>query len=281
MADTAPTVPPTPAKVLKAPLAPPPPMVTATPGSQNSIDVSWSEPPNTGRPDIQHYNLQYRQGESGNWTDGPQDVNGMTATIAGLVPATVYQVRVRAVNADGDGAWSQSGTGSTAKAPLAPPPPMVTATPGSLKSLDVSWTEPPNTGRPDIQHYDLQYRPGAGGNWTDGPQDENGMTATIASLVPSTAYQVRVRAENADGDGAWSEPGTGSTSTSTYDPKAWIIRFGRTAADHVSEVVRDRLSAPLAEGSVVTLAGAPVPTWSTEGQTRPSATEPTVPRLIR
>ena len=171
-------------KVLKVPLAPPPPMVTATPGSQNSIDVSWSAPPNTGRPDIQHYNLQYRQGESGNWTDGPQDVNGMTATIAGLVPATVYQVRVRAVNADGDGAWSQPGTGCTAKVPLAPPPPMVTATPGSRKSLDVSWTAPPNTGRPDIQHYDLQYRQGAGGNWTAGPQDENGMTATIAGLVP-------------------------------------------------------------------------------------------------
>ena len=263
-------------KVLKAPLAPPPPMVTATPGSQNSIDVSWSAPPNTGRPDIQHYNLQYRQGESGNWIAGPQDVNGMTATIAGLVPATVYQVRVRAVNADGDGAWSQPGTGCTAKAPLAPPAPTVTATPGSWRSLDVSWSAPPNTGRPDIQHYDLQYHQGTGGNWADGPQDENGMTATISGLVPYTTYQARVRAVNADGDGAWSEPGTGSTST--YDPNAWITRFGRTAADHVFEVVRDRLSAPLAEGFVVTLAGAPVPTWSAdEGQTdidRPQFRDP-------
>ncbi len=249
----------------KVPLAPPPPMVTATPGSQNSIDVSWSAPPNTGRPDIQHYDLQYRQGAGGNWTDGPQDVNGMTATIVGLVPATVYQVRVRAVNADGDGAWSQPGTGCTAKAPLAPPPPMVTATPGSRKSLDVSWTAPPNTGRPDIQHYDLQYRQGEGGSWTDGPQDVNGMTATIAGLVPYTAYQVRVRAVNADGNGAWSEPGTGSTNTD--NSKAWVTRFGRTVADQVSEVVRDRLSASLAEGFEVTLAGASVPTWSTEGQT--------------
>ena len=183
-ATEAPLAPPVKEKAPKAPLAPTAPTVTATPGSQNSIDVSWSAPPNTGRPDIQHYNLQYRQGESGNWIAGPQDVNGMTATIAGLVPATVYQVRVRAVNADGDGAWSQPGTGCTAKAPLAPPTPTVTATPGSRKSLDVSWSAPPNTGRPDIQHYDLQYRQGAGGNWTDGPQDVNGMTATIAGLVP-------------------------------------------------------------------------------------------------
>ena len=45
-----------------------------------------------------------------------------------------------------------------------PPPvmnkPVVTATANSTTSLEVSWTAPPNPGRPRIDSYDLQYRAG-------------------------------------------------------------------------------------------------------------------------
>ena len=47
-----------------------------------------------------------------------------------------------------------------------PPPvmnkPVVTATANSTTSLEVSWTEPSNPGRPRIDSYDLQYRVGRG-----------------------------------------------------------------------------------------------------------------------
>ena len=88
------------------------PSVSATAGSGTSLDVTWAAPSNTG-PAITSYDLQYRQGTSGNFTTGPQNVTVTSAAIGGLMPNTSYQVQVRATNGDGDGDWSFSGTGQT------------------------------------------------------------------------------------------------------------------------------------------------------------------------
>ena len=105
--------------VNEPPLAPAAPRVTATPGTTDSLTVSWSAPSNTGRPDISSYDLQYREGTSGSW-NGPQNESGTSATITGLTAApTAYQVQVRATNSDGTGPWSPSGRIRTA-----PPPPV-------------------------------------------------------------------------------------------------------------------------------------------------------------
>ena len=98
------------------------------------------------------------------------------------------------------------------EAPGRPAAPNVSATSGSTTSLDASWTEPTNTG-PDIDDYDLRYREGTSGDWTDGPQNQTGTGAAIGSLDAGTAYQVQVRATNAEGDGDWSQSGSGSTTT--------------------------------------------------------------------
>ncbi len=105
--------------VNEPPLAPATPRVTETPGTTNSLTVRWSAPSNTGRPAIESYDLQYREGTSGNWT-GPQNETGTSATITGLTaPAAAYRVQVRATNSDGTGPWSPSGRIRTA-----PPPPV-------------------------------------------------------------------------------------------------------------------------------------------------------------
>ena len=101
------------------PLAPSAPRVTATPGTPDSLTVRWSAPSNTGRPAISSYDLQYREGTSGDWI-GPQNETGTSATITGLTaPAAAYRVQVRATNSDGTGPWSPSGRIRTA-----PPPPV-------------------------------------------------------------------------------------------------------------------------------------------------------------
>ena len=95
------------------PSAPGAPTVTATSGSTTSLDVSWTAPANGGKPPITGYDLQYRQGTTGSFQAGPQNVAGASATISSLQTNALYQVQVRATNAEGDGPYSSSGSGRT------------------------------------------------------------------------------------------------------------------------------------------------------------------------
>ena len=82
------------------------------PASSTSLTVTWDEPTNTG-PNIDDYDVQYREGDSGNFTPYSHNSADRIATIAGRTPGTSYQVQVKAHNAEGWSDWSNSGTGST------------------------------------------------------------------------------------------------------------------------------------------------------------------------
>ena len=71
--------------VEEKPLAPDAPTVSPVSGSTTSVLVSWVAPSNTGRPSITSYDLQYREGNTGDFMDGPQNQTGTSATISGLV----------------------------------------------------------------------------------------------------------------------------------------------------------------------------------------------------
>ena len=310
------------------PSAPATPMVSAVSGSTTSLSVSWAAPANAGKPPIESYDVQYRAGSSGDWSDGPEDVATTTATITSLTANTLYQARVRATNAEGDSGWSEPpGSGRTntltnnapvfdpampereiaentaagvnvgapvtatdadagdtlsytlggadvasfdfvettgqirtkagvsydheAKSsytvtvtasdgtatadasvtisitdvdepPSAPATPAVSAVSGSSTSLSVSWAAPANAGKPAIASYDVQYRAGTSGSWSDGPENVAATTATVTGLVADTLYEARVRATNAEGDSGWSSPpGSGRTNApSTSAPGA-------------------------------------------------------------
>ena len=96
--------------VREPPETPDPPIVSAA--SSTSLTVTWDEPTNTG-PDISDYDVQYREGDSGNFTSWSHNSADRTATITGRTPDTSHQVQVRARNAEGTSDWSGSGTGST------------------------------------------------------------------------------------------------------------------------------------------------------------------------
>lgn len=103
--------------VAEPPPAPAAPAVVAGAGTTDTLRVSWTAPATTGRPAIQHYDLQYRAA-SGAPRAGPRGVGGTAADIGGLEPDTVYNVQVRAVNDEGESTWSPAGTGRTAYAPF-------------------------------------------------------------------------------------------------------------------------------------------------------------------
>ena len=105
--------------VQEPPLAPDAPSVDGGTDNKTSLEVSWKAPDNDGRPDIVRFDLQYRTSRtgSGGWQDGLHGKTGTSATITDLQEGTQYDVQVRAVNADGDGPWSDSGRGTPGVAP--------------------------------------------------------------------------------------------------------------------------------------------------------------------
>ena len=101
--------------------------------------------------------------------------------------------------------------------PERPAAPVVST--ASDTSLSVSWTAPDNPDdRPPITSYDLQYRRGTSGSWTNGPQNVSGTSTTIPGLNGGTPYQVQLRATNDEGDSPWSPPGSGRTNVTGNGP---------------------------------------------------------------
>ena len=72
--------------------------------------VRWQAPEESV---VSSYDLRYREGSTGDFIDGPQDVIGTRVIIMGLSPDTEYEIQVRASNSTGDGDWSELGTVQT------------------------------------------------------------------------------------------------------------------------------------------------------------------------
>ena len=82
-------------------------------GSSTSLLVTWTAPDTNGGPSLTDYDVEYRQGTSGDWNDWPHDGTVVTTTIMSLKPHADYQVRVRALNDEGASDWSPPGSGQT------------------------------------------------------------------------------------------------------------------------------------------------------------------------
>ncbi len=106
------------------------------------------------------------------------------------------------------------------------PPTILSAQPvaDSLTSLTLTWQAAALEGRPPVTGHHLSYRETGASNWISivTGVDGNAAQAVIVSLLPDTAYQLRVRAINAAGQGPWSSPFTGSTATPSAEPRISI-----------------------------------------------------------
>ena len=200
----------TPAAVPDAPDQP-----TLTTGHQR-IDVSWTAPHNDNGSAVTGYALRYRRQNvnstwPSSWTSLSHTGTGTTAAMTSLTNGRAYQVQVRAKNANGSGPWSSTATATPAGAPSKVGTPTVTA---GDDALTVSWTAPASNGSA-ITGYSVEYCTSTDDctnddNWTD---DSPGGTETsheITGLSNGTAYKVRVRATNGEGNGLWSSSATGT-----------------------------------------------------------------------
>ena len=191
------------------------PTVSATAGSTTSLDVTWTAPTNTG-PAIASYDLQYRAGTSGNFTNGPQNVTGTSAAIGSLAADTSYEVQVRATNAEGDGDWSVAGTGRTTATSAPGAPTGLTATASGTTAINLSWSAPASTGGSAITGYKIEVSPNGTSGWTDQVANTNSTATTYAhtGLAAGDTRHYRVSAINTNGSGTASNVDSATTGTS-------------------------------------------------------------------
>ena len=103
-----------------------------------------------------------------------------------------------------------------------PPPKMAAPTVSKHSTtpktkLDAAWTALSTSsmaGKPAVSDYDVRYRlHGTTGpkSWTDANFTGTGLSTTLSGLTSHKSYEVQVRAENAEGNGPWSDSGSAIT----------------------------------------------------------------------
>ena len=129
--------------------------------------------------------------------------------------------------------------------PPAPDAPTVepAATDGHT-ALSVSWQAPTSSASP-ITGYAVEYRKQGVVSWSSENVTITGVTSAITNVLPDTAYEVQVRAENADGWGAWSEPGTGRTEVTPLDQQIDLTVSYQAAGYTVNEGATGNVSVTL------------------------------------
>ena len=170
------------------------PSVTAVDGNPTSLSVNWTAPSNTG-PDIDDYDLRYREGTTGAWTNGPPNVSGTSTTISGLTESTSYQVQVLARNAEGESPWSLPGSGQTGALGAPDVPHSLSATRGN-RQVVLSWVQP--SGGAEVTGY--EYEQDVSGRWISTGSTDT--TTTVTGLTNGQSYTFRVRAVNSAGASA-------------------------------------------------------------------------------
>ena len=217
--------------------------LSGVPGD-GQVTLTWEAPSSDGGSAITGY--QYEIDDSGTWLDADLDLE---ETVTGLTNGQPYAVAVRAVTASGPG-----------------PAAIVTATPVSTPGVPqtlrwvpgdgqvtLSWAAPSSDGGSAITRY--EYEIDDSGTWLDAGLDRQ---VTVTGLTNDRQYTVAVRAVNAIGDG---DEATATVTLGQSGPllRAWLSRFGRTVATHVTDTVGERLRDTAAPSSYVTVGGYRLP----------------------
>ncbi len=143
-----------------------------------TAQVSWTVP--AGTP-AASYTLEYRRLNDSNWT--LRQVSGTSASLDGLQPETMYELRVRTNCSGGSFSEFNLTTFQTQPVPCLAPQPVLGER--TTSSLALSWPVVP-----DANQYELEWRSGAS-SWNGIVL--NGTAFTISGLVASTDYEIRVR----------------------------------------------------------------------------------------
>lgn len=231
---------------------PAPPTQLDVSAGDRTLELSWIAPAADGGSKIRGYSIQYSNDRGATWTQWNAAINAqrLQETLTGLQNGMVYQVQVRASNGQGDGPWSAWEKGQPATTPVAPAPPALT--PGN-RQLRVNWNAPENDGGAPITGYRVQYSVDSSSTWREWHVSADAqpiLQTTIAGLENSTTYAVQVRAQNAQGDGPWSDSALDQPVGVPTAPRSLTLTPGNRQLHVNWDAPRDNGGAPISSYAI-------------------------------
>ena len=194
-------------------------VATAGDGSASIAFTDLTSPGSDGGAAITNYKYQL---DEGSWVAlSPVDTTS-PVTIPGLTNGVTYSVRLAAVNAAGDGYFSDAVSVTPAVAYTAPDAPTsLVATPGN-GSVSIAFVAGA-TGGDAITKY--QYQIGSG-SWTDVNSGGTSSLSSITGLTNGTLYSIKLRAYNGAGGGTESSSVSVTPYTTPSAPTSLVATTG-------------------------------------------------------
>ena len=185
------------------------------------LSLTWRPPANTGGSPITGYRIEWSSTGASPWNflvPGPAGT-ATTYLHTGLAPNTTRYYRVRALNAQGQGAPSNTVRGTTNAARPGQPRNLRARAAGPT-SISLAWEAPASDGGERITGYTIRVRGPSDGSWITIPRNTGPRETTFehTGLLPASAYRYQVAAINRVGTGQWSFEA--STSTFAQAPGA-------------------------------------------------------------
>lgn len=161
----------------------------------DSVSLAWAPVPGAAS-----YLIEYRTNGATDWNVLVTNAFNQAYSVTGLTPNIAYDFAILAVNAGGSSATPATVTATTA-APLAAPGAVVNLTAENVtaNSILLSWSTPTSGG--PAGSYLVQYRALGAPTWTESIPVISSTQSNVTSLVPNSAYEFQVMAQNSAGTG--------------------------------------------------------------------------------
>ena len=186
------------------------------------IYLSWRKPSDDGGAAITDYEYRYRivgSTDEGTWTSGGMDFN---ETVSGLSTDTIYEIEVRARNSVGFSDASTPMSFYTRMTKTVPSQPLSLSAVAGDGLVELSWLPPSDIGNSDILRYEYRYGIGelaTPESYTAWESMGSAMAKYPVSPLTNDMYHIfEVRAVNAIGNSAPSDPATATPTAPVPDP---------------------------------------------------------------
>lgn len=205
--------------------------LSATALSPSSISLSWTD----SADNENGFKIERSTSETIGFTQiGVSTANATSFNDgSGLEPATTYYYRVRATNANGDSAFSNTANDTTFPVATAPAEPSgLSATATSASSISLSWID----NADNESGFKIERSVSEATGFTQvGTSAADSTSFDDVNLDAATSYYYRVRATNATGDSAYSNTAGDTTlSVATAPVAPSDVAVTAVASDSVS-----------------------------------------------